>query len=133
VLLQTYQPDHPVIRALATGDRDGFLAAESEGRRAGGMPPFGRLAGIIVSGKEFQDVERTARHLAGTAPRDEGIEVWGPAPAPLAVLRGRHRMRLLMRTDRRIDIQAALRAWMQASETPSSVRVQIDVDPYSFM
>lgn len=133
VLLQTYQPDHPVIQALATGDRDGFLEAESEARKAGGMPPYGRLAALIISGKDFPAVERTARHLAGTAPREDGIDVWGPAPAPLAVLRGRHRMRLLMRTDRRIDIQAALRAWMAASEIPSSVRVQVDVDPYSFM
>ena len=133
VLLQTYQPDHPVIQALASGDRDGFMAAESEGRKAAGMPPFGRLAGLVVSGKDFGAVERTARSLAGTAPRDAGLEVWGPAPAPLAVLRGRHRMRLLMCTERRIDIQAALRAWMTATEIPSSVRVQIDVDPYSFM
>ena len=133
VLLQTYQPDHPVIQALASGDRDGFMAAEGDGRKAAGMPPFGRLAGLVVSGKDFNAVERTARSLAGTAPREAGLEVWGPAPAPLAVLRGRHRMRLLMCTERRIDIQAALRAWMKATEIPSNVRVQIDVDPYSFM
>ena len=91
VLLQTYDPDHPVIRALAGNDRDGFFAAEIEARRGHAMPPFGRLASLIVSGRDKMAVETVGRALARAAPRGEGIEVLGPAPAPLAILRGRHR------------------------------------------
>ena len=133
VLLQTYMPENPVMAALVSGDREGFLAAEAEDRRRHGMPPFGRLAAIIVSGPREGEVERTARALGRAAPREEGVTILGPAPAPLALLRGRHRRRLLMKAGRRTNVQARLRAWLARVEVPASVRVQVDIDPYSFL
>ena len=132
-LLQTYDPTHPVIQALASDDRDGFLAAEIEARRAHAMPPFGRLVALIVSGRDEAAVEAAGRDLARAAPREAGIEVLGPAPAPLALLRGRHRRRLLLKAPKDVHVQPVLRRWLRGVRTPSSVRVQVDIDPYSFM
>ena len=132
-LLQTYDPDHPVIRALASDDRDGFLAAEIEARRGHAMPPFGRLAALIISGRDEAAVEAAGRALARTAPRGDGIEVLGPAPAPLAVLRGRHRRRMLLKAPKEVHVQPVLRRWLRQVRTGGGVRVQVDVDPYSFM
>jgi primosomal protein N' (replication factor Y) len=132
VLLQTFQPEHPVIGALASGDAQRFYTTEANERRAAGMPPFGRLAALIVSGPDAARVDTTAAQLARQAPRGEGIEVLGPAPAPLAFLRGRHRRRLLLKTERRINLQDLLRPWLAAVKVPNAVRVQVDVDPYSF-
>ena len=133
VLLQTYMPEHPVMQALVAGARDRFLAAEAEARRPNHWPPFGRLAAIIVSGEDEAAVERVARRLGASAPRGPDIETLGPAPAPLAVLRGRHRRRLLVKATRVVTLQAALRPWLAAIEAPNSVRVQVDIDPYSFL
>ena len=133
VLLQTYDPDHPVIRALADDDRDSFFAAEIEARRGRAMPPFGRLASLIVSGRDKTAVEKMGRALVRAAPRVEGIEVLGPAPAPLAILRGRHRYRLLLKAPKDIYIQPVLRRWLRQVRTGGGVRIQIDIDPYSFM
>jgi primosomal protein N' (replication factor Y) len=132
VVLQTYQPGHPVMLALASGDRDRFLAAEAEERRLCGMPPFGRLAAIIVSAQESAAADRAARELARIAPRAEGVEVLGPAPAPMSLLRGRHRRRLLLKTGRAVALQKVLRGWLAAYKAPRDVRIQVDVDPYSF-
>lgn len=133
VLLQTYDPDHPVIHALAGDDRDGFFAAEIEARRSHAMPPFGRLAALIVSGRDKTAVEAAGRALARTAPRSEGIEVLGPAPAPLDILRGRHRHRLLLKAPKDVHVQPVLRRWLRQVRTGGGVRIQIDVDPYSFL
>jgi primosomal protein N' (replication factor Y) len=133
VLLQTYEPDHPVIRALISGDRDTFIAAEAAARRDAGMPPFGRLAALIVSGPEAAAVDDTCRRLARTAPHGEGVTVLGPAPAPLALLRGRHRRRFLVKATRTVNLQECLRAWLSRVDPPRPVRVQVDVDPYSFL
>ncbi len=133
VLLQTYMPEHPVLGALISGDRDGFVAAEAEARRDHGMPPFGRLAAVIVSGPRAEEVDRVARALGRAAPRATDILVLGPAPAPLALLRGRHRRRLLLKAPKGRAIQPLLRGWMEAVQCPASVRVQVDVDPYSFL
>jgi primosomal protein N' (replication factor Y) len=133
VLMQTYSPDTPVLQALAAGDRDGFLAAEAEMRQDGGWPPFGRLAALIVSGRDADMVERIARDLARTAPTGRDIRVLGPAPAPMALLRGRHRWRLLMKAARGTPVQQRLRQWLAQVTIPGAVRVQVDVDPYSFM
>jgi primosomal protein N' (replication factor Y) len=133
VLLQTFLPDNPVMRALVSGDRDGFIAAEMQARRDAGMPPFGRLAALIVSGPNPGSVQRLAAELGRRAPRTEGIAVLGPAPAPLALLRGRHRQRLLLKTGRSVKIQQVLRAWIGPIKIPNDVRLQIDVDPYSFL
>lgn len=133
VLLQTYQPDHPVIRALAAFDRDTFLAAEKAARRQGGMPPYGRLAALIVSGRDEAEVEAAAQALGRAAPQGDELRVLGPAPAPLALLRGRHRRRLLLQASRRVNVQAVLGEWLGRVKVPGSVRVQIDVDPMSFL
>jgi primosomal protein N' (replication factor Y) len=133
VLLQTYVPEHPVIRALVGGDRDRFLAAESADRRRFGWPPFGRLAAIIVSGRDEAEVDRVARRLGQTAPRGNGIAVLGPAPAPLAVLRTRHRRRLLVKAERQVVIQDAIAPWIAAAGAPGTVRIQVDIDPHSFL
>jgi primosomal protein N' (replication factor Y) len=133
VLLQTYEPEHPVMQALVAGDRDRFLESEAEDRRSAGMPPFGRLAALILAGPDAETVDGAARLLARGAPHGEGIQVWGPAPAPLAVLRGRHRRRFLLKCRRDIAPQPLLRAWLVPVKLPGSVRLQIDIDPYSFL
>jgi len=133
VLLQTYMPEHPVMRALASDDRDGFLAAEAESRREGNWPPFGRLAALIVSAPDADSADRAARAFAREAPHVEGIEVLGPAPAPLAMLRGRHRRRFLVKAQRAAPLQSTLRNWLEAVKLPAAIRVQVDVDPYSFL
>jgi primosomal protein N' (replication factor Y) len=133
VMVQTVQPDHPVMIALASGDGAAFYEEETRQRREAGMPPFGRLAALIVSGADPGRVDAGARALARQAPSGEGIWMYGPAPAPLALLRGRHRRRLLLKTVREIDIHRLLRRWIGEANVPSGVRVQIDVDPYSFM
>jgi primosomal protein N' (replication factor Y) (superfamily II helicase) len=133
VYLQTYMPEHPVMRALIADDRDRFLAAEAEARRAQGWPPFGRLAALIISAPDEDSADDVARAYARAAPHMPGVDVLGPAPAPLAVLRSRHRRRFLLKTKRNVHIQAVLREWLAAVKVPSTVRVQVDVDPYSFL
>ncbi|MFQ5785804.1 MAG: primosomal protein N' [Alphaproteobacteria bacterium] len=133
VLLQTYMPDHPVMAALIAGDRDRFLANEAADRRARGMPPFGRLAAVIVSGPSEAAARALARELRRRGPQGDGIEVLGPAPAPLALLRGRYRYRLLLKAPRKASLQRILRAWLGEVEARGGLRLQIDVDPYSFL
>jgi primosomal protein N' (replication factor Y) len=133
--LQTYMPEHPVIRSLISDDRDRFMAIEAEGRHAQGWPPYGRLAALILAGPDDESVDTVAHAFARTAPQMPGVETLGPAPAPLAVLRGRHRRRFLVKTQRRpeIHLQAVLRQWLSRVKVPSNVRVEVDVDPYSFL
>lgn len=133
VLVQTHQPDAPVMQAIAAGDRDRFVAEEREARQAAGMPPFGRLAALIVSGTDQQATEAAARALARAAPQDPSILVMGPAPAPLAMLRGRHRQRLLVHGRRSDALHAYLRHWIGGVKLPGAVRLSIDVDPQSFL
>lgn len=133
VLLQTYHPEHPVMQAMAAGNRDSFLEAEAWAREAGGWPPYGRLAALVISGRDPDAVAGTARALARCAPTIEGVRVLGPAPAPLSVLRGRHRWRLLMKAERGISVQDLLRQWLPRVRVPNAVRVQVDVDPHSFL
>ena len=133
VLLQTYQPDHPVMQALVSGGRDEFVESEAEARRIHGMPPYGRLVALIVSGRDANAVDAAAASLGRTAPRIDGIVVLGPAPAPLSVIRGRHRRRLLVRARRDINIQEVLRRWVFALKPAGGVKIAIDVDPYSFL
>jgi primosomal protein N' (replication factor Y) len=133
VLLQTYIPEHPVMQALAACDRDGFYALESEMRRDAGMPPFGRLVALIVSGEDEQQVDRTAMALRRTAPSDDRLLVLGPAPAPLALLRGRHRRRLLIKAPRAMAVQGIISDWLATVPPPPGVRIAVDIDPYSFL
>ena len=132
-LLQTWTPDHPVLQALAAGDRDGFVAAELAEREAASLPPYGRLAALILSGENAVAVEATAQALAQAIPNAERLEVYGPADAPLGLIRGRRRKRLLVRADRDVDLQGFLRAWLARVKVPGSVRLTVDVDPYSFL
>jgi len=133
VLLQSFCPERPVIQALATGARDAFLDLEAGERQALGLPPFGRLVALIVSGADADAVDQVARDLARSAPHHDGIAVLGPAPAPLALLRGRHRRRLLLKAPRTVAVQPVVAAWLAGVAVPGTVRVQVDVDPYSFM
>jgi primosomal protein N' (replication factor Y) len=133
VLLQSYQPESQVLQALAKGDAAGFADAEAEDRKIGGWPPFGRLAALIVSGADPDMVEKAAAALAKRAPRDATIDLLGPAPAPLALLRGKHRRRLLIKGGKQVNLQAYLRKWLGSVALPSQIRVQVDIDPYSFM
>ena len=133
-LIQTYMPEHPVIQALASGDRDAFLAREIEARKSATMPPFGRLASLLVSAGTRDAAESYARSLARAAPAAQKIEVLGPAEAPLAVIRGRFRFRLLVKAAREADLQAYLRLWLKEAPKPKGdVRLTIDIDPYSFL
>ena len=133
VLIQTYMPDQPVMKALAAGDRDGFLEAEAAARRSAGLPPFGRLAALIVSASDAESCDFAARALSRAAPQLPGVAVLGPAPAPLAVLRGRHRRRFLVKAGREVKLQAVLRDWLSRIRLAGSARVQVDIDPYNFL
>jgi primosomal protein N' (replication factor Y) (superfamily II helicase) len=133
VFVQTHDPNAPVIRALVSGDAEAFYAAETESRREANAPPFGRMAAIIVSSENLRDAEATAKSIARAAPVVEGMETYGPAPAPLAMLRGRHRQRLLVHARRSLDVQDIMREWLGALDWPRGVRVAVDVDPYSFV
>ena len=146
-LIQSYQPDHPVMRALLTGDAERFYRAEIEARQRAGLPPFGRLAALIVSGTDRRAVEAHARALARAAHGVTGgdpmaaaadaaprVEVFGPAEAPIAMIRGRHRHRLLVKAPRSADLQGTLRAILAAGPKPTgSLRVAVDVEPQSFL
>ena len=150
-LLQTYQPEHPVMRALLSGDAERFYDEETDQRRRAGLPPFGRLAALIVSAKERPAAEAHARALARAAQALPPSSTWrlaaagafggldeisllGPAEAPIAVVRGRHRFRLLVRAPRQADLQGFLRAMLAAAPAPrGAVKVAVDVDPYSFL
>ncbi|MGB0681714.1 MAG: primosomal protein N' [Magnetovibrionaceae bacterium] len=132
VLIQTYAPDSAVMAALQAIDRDSFIDVEREAREAALMPPFGRLVGLIVSDVSEGRALDTARRLSRHAPRFDGIEVLGPAPAPLSLLRGRYRFRLLMKCRKDIAPQEPLRRWLATVKLAHQTRVQVDVDPYSF-
>ncbi len=133
VFLQTYMPDHPVIAALVSGDGEAFLAREAEARRERHLPPFGRLVALIVSGPDAAQVDAVAAALARAAPRQPGFDVLGPAPAPLALLRGRRRVRLLVKAERNVRVQPILRDWLAKVPPPASVRIAVDIDPQNFM
>jgi primosomal protein N' (replication factor Y) len=133
VLIQTYMPDQPVMQALAANDRDRFLEVEAAQRRAAHLPPFARLAALIVGAPDAESADFAARALARAAPHMPGVTVLGPAPAPLTVLRGRHRRRLLVQAERGVNLQAVLREWLGKVRLAGSTRLQVDIDPYSFL
>ncbi|NSL93425.1 primosomal protein N' [Acetobacter syzygii] len=133
VVLQSYTPEHPVMQALLSGDFDQFMEQEAEQRRPGFWPPYGRLAALIISADTPQAADEAAAQFGRTAPYGEGIQVLGPAPAPLAILRGRHRRRLLLRTWRSIAVQPILHRWLGLVQVSRHVRVEVDVDPVSFL
>ncbi|WP_409197406.1 primosomal protein N' [Jannaschia sp. M317] len=134
-LLQTYQPDHPVIRAILAGDEEGFLKEEAAQRRAAGVPPYGRMAGIVISDPDAQVAFDLGNALARRSAmlEEAGAEVYGPAPAPISRIRGRHRVRLLVKAPRQSPLQSALSRWVASVEIPRSARLSIDIDPQSFL
>ena len=133
-LLQTHQPEHPVMRALIAQDREAFYSAEIDVRERDHYPPFGRLASIVVSGPDKNDTHAFARALARAAPRSDDVRVLGPAEAPLALVRGRHRMRLLIKAPRNFDLSAYLREWLAAApKKRGAIKLDIDIDPQSFL
>lgn len=132
VYLQTFMPEHKIMRALAHEARDHFLEAEAHEREAADMPPYSRLAGIIISGRDEREVIEFSKHLGRIAPQGEGIQTLGPAPAPFARLRGKYRYRLLVRAGKSVNIQKKIGEWLDRVKTPSALRVQIDIDPQNF-
>ncbi|MBE0581295.1 primosomal protein N' [Devosia sp.] len=132
--LQTYHPDHPVMRAMVTGDREAFYAHELLAREAGGLPPFGRLAALIVSANEHDVAMGFAKKLLSAAPMADGVKLFGPADAPVAMVRGRHRVRLLAQSGKDFDLSGYVRFWLGSAEkVTGNLRVQVDIDPMSFM
>jgi len=132
--IQTHLPEHPVMQAMLSGDREEFLAREIEMRQRGMLPPYGRLAALIISAREKELAERYAREVARRAPPAETISVLGPAEAPIFVVRGRHRWRLLVKAPREADIQGYLRDWLASVPEPKGdLRLSVDIDPYSFL
>ena len=132
-LLQTHQPEHPVMRALIAQDREAFYTAEIAVREKTGYPPFGRLASLLVSGADKHATEAHARKIAVVAPVDERVRVLGPAEAPLALVRGRYRFRLLVKSPRNYDLSAFLREWLAvAPKSKGTLKLEVDVDPQSF-
>lgn len=132
VYLQTFNPGTQIMQALATHNRDGFLAAEAAAREKSRMPPYGRLAGIILSGRTESAVREAARALAADAPQTPTLRVLGPAEAPMYRLRGNYRYRLLVQSDRGVDIQKTVKNWLSGHKMTGGVRVQVDIDPQSF-
>ncbi|RZW04445.1 MAG: primosomal protein N' [Rhodobacteraceae bacterium] len=133
-LMQTYQPEHPVIRAILSGDEEDFWRAEAAERRQAGVPPYGRMAGIVLSSPDVQEVFDIGKVLAAKSEplRKIGARVYGPAPAPIARIRGRHRVRLLVKADKASPLQPALAAWVGQIKLPANLRLSIDIDPQSF-
>lgn len=132
VLIQTYMEKHPVMKALLSGNKDTFVEIETKARRDAMMPPFGRLVSLIVSGTDENAVDQAALALARAAPGGNGIQVLGPAPAPFALLRGRHRRRLLLKAQKEVSVQPIVRQWLARANKVKKVRIQVDVDPMSF-
>ncbi|MFT5000764.1 MAG: primosomal protein N' (replication factor Y), partial [Planctomycetota bacterium] len=133
-LLQTHQPVHPVIQAIISGDEEGFWQAEADQRQAAGVPPYGRMAGIVLSGPDVAAVFDLAGAMSRqTAPLDRiDAQVYGPAPAPVARIRGRHRVRLLVKASKGAPLQAALAQWAGQFKLRGNMRLTIDIDPQSF-
>lgn len=132
VYLQTLYPENAVLQALVENNREKFLAQEKKTRRLLKMPPFGKLAAVIVSGPNQEETEKTALWLGQTAPNNEFVSTLGPAPAPIFMLRNKFRYRLLLKTAKNIRIQDVLRDWLKRIKIPGRVRVEVDIDPYSF-
>ncbi len=132
-LIQTHQPEHEALSALAAGDRERFISAELEIREALELPPFGKLAAVIISGQTPELADKSCKDFLARAPRADGIDILGPSEAPIAMLRGRHRRRFLIQGRADINLSAYMAAWQAAYRVPSKVKLQIDIDPQGFM
>jgi primosomal protein N' (replication factor Y) len=133
-LVQTHMPEHPVMQAIIAGDREAFIDNEIRQRQSAMLPPFGRLAALVISAKAKDQAEDFARAVVRAAPLARSIEILGPAEAPLAVIRGRHRWRVLVKAPRETDLQAYLRLWLAGAPVPKGdLRLTVDIDPYNFL
>ena len=132
-LIQTYQPDNPAMQALAAGDRDGFLKIERDVREELTLPPFGRMAALVMSAPDPAMAKEIGLLAGQKAPHGDGVTVYGPAPAPISILRGRHRLRFLITAPREVDLSAYMAAWVKDLKLPNAARVAVDIDPYSFL
>jgi primosomal protein N' (replication factor Y) len=132
-LIQTYQPDNPAMQALAAGDRDGFLKIERDVREELTLPPFGRMAALVMSAPDPAMAKEIGLIAGKAAPHGDGVTVYGPAPAPISILRGRHRLRFLITAPREVDLSAYMAAWMKDLKLPNAARAAVDIDPYSFL
>ena len=132
-LIQTYQPDNPAMQALAVGDRDGFLKIERDVREELTLPPFGRMAALVMSAPDPTMAKEIGLIAGKAAPHGDGVTVYGPAPAPVSILRGRHRLRFLITAPREVDLSAYMAAWMKDLKLPNAARAAVDIDPYSFL
>lgn len=133
VYVQTLYPENAVLKALVDNDRNRFVELEKQSRQILKMPPYGRLAAVIVSGPKQETVEKIAIRLGQTSPNNDYISVLGPAQAPIYMLRGQYRYRLLLKTSKKIKIQAVIKEWLEKIDCPASVKIEVDIDPYSFM
>ncbi|MGE0109359.1 MAG: primosomal protein N' [Bdellovibrionales bacterium] len=133
VFLQTTAPDHPVMKALLKGDRDSFMKAEMQERQAYHLPPFGRLAALTISGANKEQVITIAQQIVAVAPQNKRLRILGPAPAPFAVLRGKTRYRIMVQSGRGEPLSAVVKDWLALLKLPRSIKVQVDIDPYSFL
>lgn len=131
--IQTYSPDNPAMIALAAGDRDGFMKIERDMRSELGLPPFGRLAALIVSAPSVEEANEAGRTIAQNAPNAKNVKVFGPAPAPITMIRGRHRRRFLVQSPKNVDLSAYMATWKKSFKLSRHVRVNLDIDPYSFL
>jgi primosomal protein N' (replication factor Y) len=132
--VQTYNPEHPVMEAIISGDREAFLEREIRLRQTALLPPYGRLAALVISARQKELAEAFAREVARRSPPAERVEVLGPAEAPLAVIRGRHRWRLLLKAPREIDVQDYVREWLaRLPAIKGDIRLTVDIDPYNFL
>ncbi len=133
VILQSHMPEHPVIDALMHQDPGAFMSSENAARQDAVMPPYGRLAALVLSSTMPESVISFCRELARTAPHGDNFRIMGPAPAPLSMIRGRHRYRFLVKSAKDVNIQAIITQWLKDKKVPSNTRLQIDIDPYNFM
>ncbi len=132
-LLQSYMPEHPVLQALQSGKRDSFIERELQMREQVNMPPFGKLAGLILSCEDLLLLNRFSQHLSSCVPPHENIRVLGPAPAPIAKLRHRYRVRFLVKSKQGVLLQDFIRLWLRNVKLPKKIRLIIDIDPYHFL
>ena len=133
VLIQSFLPEHPVIKALLSHDRDHFMQQELNMRQACHMPPFSRLAAVILEDVKEEALIRHAHALVLAAPRIEGMEILGPAPAPLYRLRGKYRYRILVKAERNLNLQNIMQSWVVEMKHPYDMRIKIDIDPQGFL
>ena len=132
-MLQTMEPQNQAIAALAAGDRNQFLAIEAAGRKAAMMPPYGQLAAVILSAPHEGRLHAAIRLLDLARPVFDGVDIFGPAVAPIGFLKGKHRARALIRANKAVNIQMVIRSWLEPLKMPSGVRLKIDIDPYHFL